>query len=88
MAHIFKVGDRARLKTCGSAYSMWVGKEITILARGTVCDWKISVDGVGDTYEGRGINANSRQLEPIQKYDGNQIVEWSECLWQPEGIAA
>jgi hypothetical protein len=24
------------------------------------------------------------QFEPIQ-YDGMQPVEWSECLWQPEG---
>lgn len=27
------------------------------------------------------------QIEPIQ-YDGMQPVEWSECLWQPEGISA
>jgi len=26
-------------------------------------------------------------LEPIL-YDGNQLVSWEECLWQPEGQAA
>jgi hypothetical protein len=27
------------------------------------------------------------QLEPIL-YDGNQLVSWDACLWQPEGQAA
>lgn len=29
----------------------------------------------------------SSMLEPIQP-EGHKTVEWSKCLWQPEGIAA
>jgi hypothetical protein len=31
--------------------------------------------------------ARPSDIEPIL-YDGNQLVSWSECLWQPEGQAA
>ena len=40
-----------------------------------------------DTDLGPDFGPTSDQLEPIL-YDGNQLVEWSECLWQPEGQAA
>jgi hypothetical protein len=31
------------------------------------------------------FSPSAEQLEPIQ-YDGNKVIEWSECLWQPEHI--
>ena len=31
------------------------------------------------------FNPPAEFLEPLQ-YDGMQPVEWSECLWQPEGV--
>ena len=33
------------------------------------------------------FNPKEESLEPIQ-YEGMQPAEWSECLWQPEGVAA
>lgn len=36
---------------------------------------------------GQALAVFGRQLEPIVD-DGRKVVEWSDCLWQPEGIAA
>lgn len=48
---------------------------------GEVCEWEIEVPGWD------ALVAKSEDLEPIQD-PGHQIVSWSECLWQPEGMPA
>lgn len=50
---------------------------------GTICDADcvVNFDRDGLMY------CNTHRLEPIVP-EGMQPVSWSECLWQPEGVAA
>lgn len=89
----FKAGQRVRIKFCFNPqiYGDSAGKE------GTVTGHIKSTHGMAnavfiDGWPELRPNGDRRafldeQLELIQ-YDGNKIVEWSECLWQPEHLRA
>lgn len=82
----FYVGQRVRIVGCGegSRASRFIGVSCRITdAAQNVLGWDMW--GV-DVDEGRWCFLES-ELEPIL-YDGNQLVEWDACLWQPEGQAA
>jgi hypothetical protein len=81
----FHVGQRVRVVSvfAGHESLQLVGKEGAVNEIG-------AVNGCGDSgLVGVTIDGNSSwcfagyQLEPIL-YDGNKVVEWSECLWRPE----
>lgn len=80
----FKVGQRVRIRYCQhpEVFGDHSGKEGTVTGhrygRNTVLiDGRpeLRCDGYPNLFE-------DDQLEPIQ-YDGNKVIEWSECLWQP-----
>lgn len=85
----FYVGQRVRVIRC-DLRPAFVGAETVITGRAEFVDqsWR-----GGDSWWGYpvaladGFLPPADYLEPIL-YDGNQTVEWSECLWQPEGVAA
>ena len=42
------------------------------------------VDGIRSSHRSGEWRFRHCDIEPITKYDGNQVTEWRECLWQPE----
>lgn len=80
---MYPIGTRVRVVK--SAFPSHVGKEGRIVGvdpddpRRAV----YLLDIIGCDGE-RGWWCRHESVEPITKYDGNQVVEWSECLWQPE----
>jgi hypothetical protein len=92
----FKIGQRVRLAR--PLKPEFLGQEGVITdfdsaPKGTMpgTGRRLTIDcncGVAwDKNDGAVSWQHTDQLEPIL-YDGNQLVEWSECLWQPEGQAA
>jgi hypothetical protein len=45
--------------------------------------WRSSTSPIS----GHRFALRAQHIEPIL-YDGNKVVEWSECLWRPEGVSA
>lgn len=89
----FRVGQKARVKSIRYAdpRSVWrVGAEVTIVAVGYgLHHW---IDGSLGSHEcivqcsdGALAWPMFDQLEPIQP-EGNKVVEWSKCLWNPEHL--
>lgn len=91
----FYVGQRVRIKwsrnwpELDGTEGVIVGRETcTDQDTGKILEWEVAPDAWGDSLEPGGFRSfapNSDQLEPIQ-YDGNKVIKWSECLWQPEHI--
>lgn len=88
----FRVGQRVRVTGCYAGASDWVvsrvGQETTIVEVGVLFPAAPGNLVTGYTVdmehpEWGPVAFAEHQLEPIQ-YDGNQKVEWSECLWQPD----
>jgi len=96
----FKIGQRVRIKwsknfpelggTEGTVMSCpYISVEGEHTTPGIlVCE--VSADLWGGSYCPYSDNwfcPATDQLEPLQN-DGRKVVEWSECLWQPEGMTA
>lgn len=82
---ILRVGQRVRVKFARTKEgTACVGKEATIV--GALQDGRfwLQVDGV-PTPTGGEWRTYGDQLEPLT--DCYDKVEWSECLWAPEGLA-
>lgn len=62
-----------------------VGKEGRITKASTVYQDSWFVDSALTCPSGHPCSWKSKHLEPIQ-YDGNKVIEWSECLWQPSHL--
>lgn len=87
----FYVGQRVRIVR-GINHPEWVGQEARITR--VNCTGQ---DGSGGFYVGDEIDRRNKfgrpaichkgSLEPIVP-EGMQPVEWSECLWRPEGLHA
>lgn len=82
----FQVGQRVRIVDCftdGARHL--IGLETVIDDMGMISSPGGSVFGYGvaagrTSMEHWGFTAD--QLEPIQ-YDGNALVAWESCVWQP-----
>lgn len=83
-----------RVRVVGPAYSEVLGQEARIIGvnvpgneygRAFFGFW-LDLPGESDGDDGRWV-FEAHELEPIQD-PGHQVIEWSECLWQPEGITA
>ena len=95
----FYVGQRVRI-LWSTGWPELAGQEGVIVAAadgymvaGARSQWIVAPDAWGSHFSpregtrgGGRFGPHSDQLAPA--YDGNQLVEWSECLWQPEGQAA
>lgn len=97
----FRVGQRVRLiavRKVGEEHR--IGKQGTIRSIGTYGPGEtIEVKNGVRMYTHRGCDCTVKwdnssrpftavkfwQLEPVQP-EGNKVVEWSECLWQPEHL--
>ena len=84
----FYVGQRVRLVYVSKPENKHlVGMECSIVSVSTFID---GTPGLGlsiTPLAKSGWLAEPEWVEPIL-YDGNQLVSWEECLWQPEGQAA
>ncbi|ALN79483.1 hypothetical protein LA76x_1326 [Lysobacter antibioticus] len=76
------IEDYAEARTIGSIGQI-VGPGRTFETYEDSYDWLVHFP----VYSDGALCAYSWQLEPA-RYDGMQPVDWSECLWQPEGVAA
>lgn len=91
----FYVGQRVRI--VGPSTSGLTGREATVLNPARVCDHttygigiyvEVDADGWGRvSIDGWALSFRECDLAPLTP-EGWQPIEWSECLWQPEGIAA
>jgi len=82
----FRIGQRVRIVRV--EIDFWaLGKEATVACHESNGKLGILVDGFRSPHPSGECTVWPDQIEPIQ-YDGNQLVSWSECLWQPEGQAA
>jgi len=89
----FRIGQKVRVRYAMSMIGKrFVGKEgiITEIQHVTVSRFQgdpviygLDICGIVRTRM-TDYGWSDSQLEPIL-YDGNQTVEWSECLWQPSG---
>lgn len=78
----FYVGQRVRIvRTTHSINNFLIGRETVVSGFNGRGDVLTPLNG--EALYGSGFNPS--HLEPIQ-YDGNKVIEWSECLWQPEHI--
>lgn len=92
----FKVGDRVRIVHAVRSPER-VGTETEVVALERAQEWWEAVV-CGDIQLGEevcmldipvepkysGYAAPHAWLEPV--YDGNSLVSWSECLWQPRSV--
>jgi hypothetical protein len=87
----FYVGQRVRIVGAGRSKHL-IGTEARVVR------WRDDAyAGGGVVYSGWELDVFNRygvpfvayphQIEPIVD-DGRKVVEWSDCLWQPEGVAA
>ena len=84
----FYVGQRVRIVgTNKPVMAAHFGKEGVIVSACPVYPASWDVSGALFAADGVQCSWAEASLEPIL-YDGNQLVQWSECLWQPEGQAA
>lgn len=86
----FYVGQRVRI--VHSFDGRYVGSETTITALNVVAYTPSGTADVGHeidirSWDGQRYVARPGWLAPIVD-PGRQVVSWSECLWQPEGVAA
>lgn len=88
----FYVGQRVRIVGAGASLFL-IGTEARIVRwsdrafcrqrEEVYSGWILDVQAV----DGAPFCARPEWIEPIVD-DGRKVIEWSECLWQPEGIAA
>ena len=83
-----RVGARARFARANSEEGRrHIGEVVTLIEADVYSGNLERFDWAVRNERGEQGCVNAWQLDPIL-YDGNQLVSWSECAWQPEGVSA
>lgn len=82
----FRVGQRVRIVGALKEFEYLIGKEAVVtsglLPVAGFLEHRLEIDGVPPPPHCTCWSAAPGHLEPIQP-ERNQMVEWSECAWQP-----